>query len=54
MGQRGATGKNRTCDAAFGGPHDIHFTTVARQPGILSSKLPMLGVIAHNEAGSTL
>ena len=25
----GATGKNRTCDAAFGGPHDIHFTTVA-------------------------
>ena len=27
----GATGKNRTCDAAFGGPHDIHFTTVAER-----------------------
>ena len=25
----GATGRNRTCDVAFGGPHDIHFTTVA-------------------------
>lgn len=29
--ERGATGRDRTCDAAFGGPHDIHFTTVARQ-----------------------
>ncbi len=26
----GATGRNRTCDVAFGGLHDIHFTTVAR------------------------
>ena len=30
----GATGRNRTCDVAFGGPHDIHFTTVARQPAL--------------------
>lgn len=25
----GATGRDRTCNAAFGGLHDIHFTTVA-------------------------
>ena len=29
----GATGRNRTCDVAFGGPNDIHFTTVARGSG---------------------
>ena len=35
----GATGRNRTCDVAFGGPHDIHFTTVARgQPRILAPR----------------
>ena len=32
----GATGRNRTCDVAFGGPHDIHFTTVAHQRQILA------------------
>ena len=36
----GATGKNRTCDVAFGGPHDIHFTTVAAKPGIVVSPGP--------------
>ncbi len=42
----GATGRNRTCDVAFGGPHDIHFTTVACPAGH-SSAAPPEGLGSH-------